>query len=401
MEITADLHIHSRFARATSRYLDIPHIVHWSRLKGLQLTGTGDFTHPAWMEELKGLEERDGLLWYEGYPLMLSVEVNNMFEYEGHPVNIHNVILTDSLDSAQQINDFLSNYGDLGADGRPNLKLSMQEMLDELKLLNPKTEVFPAHIWTPWFSILGARNKLSSIFDVVDDRILAIETGLSSDPPMNWITEARRFPIISNSDAHSPKNLAREATVLDVKELSYDEVIKAIKENKIIKTYEYYPQEGKYYWDGHRKCNVSFPPEESLKLNNRCPVCGKKLTIGVLHRVMELADKPLGYKPPSARPFKHIIPLHQSLSKILNKPITSKKVEEMYHQLVNYFGSELNVLEAPLERLRLAMDPLLAKKLYAINQGQISWKPGYDGVFGEFTLGEIEHKKQTSLGDFE
>lgn len=382
MEINVDLHLHGKYSRATSSYLSPVTIGEAAKIKGIHVIGTGDFTHPQWIEMFKNLEERDGLLRSNGVSFMLSVEVNNVFEYNNRQLNIHNVILTNSLESAHQIFDVLEKYGDLSKDGRPNIRLSMMEMMDILKSLNKKTEVFAAHIWTPWFSILGARNKLKEIREVIDDRLLAVETGLSADPAMTAMTSAADFPVISNSDAHSPDNIGREATRLDVDKISYDSIIAAIKSKKIVKTYEFYPQEGKYYYDGHRSCNVHQHPEESIKNQNICRVCGRKLTIGVLHRVMELKDG----KQRNVQRFQYIIPIRQVLAYVMNLSPNSSRLDTYYMALLNRYQTELNIYDSFTREDLVSILGKSGEAVYRILKGDVEWEPGYDGVYGVFRL---------------
>ncbi len=374
MEITIDIHLHGKYSRATSPYLNPETIAQAAKIKGIDVIGTGDFTHPLWIDLFKNLEERDGLLYGYGSRFMLSVEVNNVFEYMGRQLNIHNVILTNSLESAYQILDVLKKYGDLSKDGRPNLKISMMEMMDILKGLNRKTEVFAAHIWTPWFSILGARNGLREIKEVIDDRLLAVETGLSADPNMTAMTSAGDFPIISNSDAHSLDNIGREATRLDVDDISYDSIINAIRSKRIVKTYEFYPQEGKYYYDGHRSCNIRVHPNQ----NNICKVCGKKLTIGVLHRVIDLKDG----KTRPVHKFQYIIPIKQILNYVMN----SNKIETYYKALIDRYGNELSIYDNFTKEDLYNILGKYGEDVYRILKGDIIWEPGYDGVYGVFRL---------------
>ncbi|MCS7122374.1 MAG: endonuclease Q family protein [Candidatus Micrarchaeota archaeon] len=385
MEIIVDLHVHGRYARATSSRLNPRTMRKAAIQKGVNVLGTGDFTHPEWFREFKELEERDGLLFLEEFPFMLSVEVNNVFEYRGRVLTIHNVIITDSLESAEQICDYLGKYGDLSKDGRPNINLSMVEMMDSLKSMNPRTEVFAAHIWTPWFSILGARNGLRSIYEVIDSRLLAVETGLSADPEMTWKTHAGDFPIISNSDAHSLENIGREATKIEVSDLSYQSIIRSIRERKILKTYEFYPQEGKYYYDGHRNCGVSQHPDESISNLNICKKCGRKLTIGVLHRSMELKDN-------ISRPhqkFQYIIPLKSILSYVMGVEESSKRVEREYERIIKVYGTEMNVFDSYSREILVSLfGSEMGNKMYRILSGGIDWEPGYDGLYGRFRLKE-------------
>lgn len=385
MELVVDLHVHGRYARATSSKLNPRTMRRAAIQKGVNVLGTGDFTHPEWFREFKELEERDGLLFLEDFPFMLSVEINNMFEHKGKVLTIHNVILTDSLESAEQISDYLGKYGDLSRDGRPNINLSMLEMMDGLKSMNPRTEVFAAHIWTPWFSILGAKNGLKSMYEVIDNRLLAVETGLSADPVMTWRTHAGDFPIISNSDAHSLDNIGREATKIEVDNLSYQSIIDSIRKKRILKTYEFYPQEGKYYYDGHRNCGISQHPEESQSNLNICKKCGRRLTIGVLHRSLELSDN-------ITRPtqeFQYVIPLKSILSYVLNTDESSKRVEREYEKLLRVYGTEINVFDSYKREILVEVFGMdIGNKIYRILDGNVDWEPGYDGVYGKFRLKE-------------
>ncbi len=390
MIIRADLHIHSKYARATSKYSDLEHFTNAMDEKGIELLATGDFTHPNWIKELKEkTEERDGLLIFDNHYFILSVEVNNVFENH----RIHNVILCNSIETAYQINDYLSKYGNLKEDGRPTIHLKPSEMLENLKQISKKVEIFPAHIWTPWFSLFGSKsgvNKIEEAFEDKSNEILALETGLSSDPNMNYLfSDSSKYTLISNSDAHSPKNIGREANVLDIPTISYDNVIHAIKTRSgFVKTYEFFPQEGKYYFDGHRKCNVRFSPEQAILHNNICPVCKKKLTLGVLHRIYELKDEP---KIEEKQVFSYIIPLRKLIAKMLNKREENKHVEETYYRVINYFGSELNVFESELNKIKQFI-PELYPYIASIKKNEIIWKEGYDGVYGDFSL-----KQQTIL----
>ncbi len=392
MKIIADLHIHSKYSRATSPSLDFENITKWAKIKGIDLLITGDFTHPLWMKEIKEkLKFENGIYNYNGIKFIIGGEVSNIYEDGGKIRKVHSVIMFETIAHAEQFNDIIRKYGDLKKDGRPILKLSLVEMMDYLDGF-----LFPAHIWTPWFGVLGSKSGYDSLkeaFGRYEEKIVAIETGLSSDPKMNWIVLDKT--LISNSDAHSPEKLGREANVFDLKEITYKEVIKAIKTKDLIKTYEFYPQEGKYYYDGHRKCNFSTKPSKS----KICPICRKSMTIGVLHRVIDLAKKPYGYAPKDAIPFDYIIPLKTMLSKIFKKGEKSKFVEDMYSKLIRYFGSEFNVYEQ--YGSMKTYFPELYPYFKQLKENKIFWKPGYDGVFGEFEFKEIKkEKKQKSLFDF-
>ncbi len=408
MRLVVDFHIHSKYSRATSKYSDLNGLSKWAKIKGIGVLGTGDFTHPAWLDELKtNLNECcDGIYDYNNQKFILSVEVSNIFERNNKTVKIHTVILSPSLEVVEQINDVLRKYGNLKEDGRPTLFVSPDQMVEELKELDKEIHFIPAHVWTPWFSLYGSKFGVDSIKEAFLDKsnqIIAIETGLSSDPAMNWMfSETDNYAIVSNSDAHSPKNLGREANVFELEDLSYSSIINVLKTRKgFIKTYEFYPQEGKYFWDGHRKCNISLSPEEAEKFNNICPVCKRPLTLGVMHRVISLADRPYGFKPENAIPFQHIIPLPQIISRVLKASPSSKKVEEEYMRLIRYFGSEFDVFESSLDKLLLATTKDVAKAIHDVNKGNVYWKPGFDGVYGEFSFSPFEiNNKQKRLGDF-
>ncbi len=391
MNIIVDLHIHSKYSMATSKYLDLNNISFWADKKGIGIIGTGDFTHPHWMNEIKNMKELDGLLKYKNRSsyFILSVEVNNVFKREDKVYKVHNVILSPSIETAEEINEYLSEYGNLLSDGRPTINLDIIDMIVELKRLNKRIEIFPAHIWTPWYSILGSRYGFETIKNAlgkVSTKILAIETGLSSDPIMNWmISEIRELPIISNSDAHGLRSIGREATVLNIKELTYSGVIEAIKEKRIVKTYEYFPQEGKYYYDGHRKCNVCVNPSEFNKLKGKCPVCGKSMTKGVLHRIYERADKPYGFKPKDGRDFMYTIPLEQVIAYVRGKSRNAKSVRDEADRMRYVFKGDFNIYESDQKKL-IAFDRDIGKAIISIRENKVEWKAGCDGMYGSFKL---------------
>jgi uncharacterized protein (TIGR00375 family) len=333
------------------------------------------------------------------------------FELGGRNKRMHHVLLAPSLEIAAQINDRLAKYGDLNADGRPTLMMSSAALVGEMHSVSPDVAVIPAHAWTPWFSVFGSKAGVDSMEEAFEDqahRIFALETGLSSDPAMNWmLSSLDRYSLISNSDAHSLGKLGREANVFELEELSYRSLINAIKTRKgFVKTYEFYPEEGKYHYDGHRDCKVLLSPWEAKEKGNICPVCRRRLTIGVLHRVADLADRKLGFRPANAVPFQHIVPLATVISKALKKTELSPVVAEEYSRLIRYFGSEFAVFEAPVEQVRLAASQQVADAIVRVNEGRIRWIPGYDGVFGELVLDDLSpakgavDKKQKSLSDF-
>ncbi|MBU0532217.1 endonuclease Q family protein [Candidatus Micrarchaeota archaeon] len=412
MRIVADLHVHSKYARGTSPRCDIPGLAEGAKIKGITLIATGDFTHPAYFNEIKQKfdEDESGIFTYKHTNFILSTEVSVIFELAGKTKKMHHILLSPSLEISAQINDCLSKHGNLKADGRPMLSLSSAGLADELFSISRKITIIPAHVWTPWFSIFGSKSGVDSVdeaFQEHSDKIFALETGLSSDPALNWtLSSLDQFTLVSNSDAHSLEKLGREANVFDLEKLDYDSIIEAIKTKKgFVKTYEFYPEEGKYHYDGHRKCNVIMSPQEAINNKLICPVCRRKLTIGVAHRITDLADRKLGFKPETAPPFQYIVPLSIIISKCLKKGENTKAVLEEYAKLIKYFGSEFAVFEANPEQIRLAASPAVADGILKAMQGRVRWIPGYDGVFGKLILDEDPHKnvvdkKQKNLSDF-
>ncbi|MEW6723078.1 MAG: endonuclease Q family protein [Candidatus Micrarchaeota archaeon] len=415
MRVIADFHIHSKYARATSPRCDIPGLAEGAKLKGISLLATGDFTHPVYFNELKsalaGRDGGSGIFPCSGVHFILGTEVGVTYDYEGKNRRMHHCILAPSFETASQINDRLSRFGNLREDGRPTLSMSSAELAEELFSISKETELIPAHAWTPWFSVFGSRGGVDSIGQAFGDQaknIHAIETGLSSDPKMNWMLSALdRYTLLSNSDAHSPEKLGREANVLELPSMTYAAVMEAIRTRKgFVKTYEFYPEEGKYHYDGHRNCGILLSPAETKAKKGLCPVCRKRLTVGVMHRVFDLADRKYGFRPEGAVPFQHIVPLTIVISKALGKPETSSVVAEEYSKLIRYFGSEFAVYEAKEEQVRLATGKEIADALVRVNTGKIRWVPGHDGVFGQLVLDESSQKKgsvdrmQKSLDDF-
>lgn len=418
MRIIADLHLHSKYARATSQNSDLEGLSSGAKIKGVQVVATGDFTHPTWFRELRmALEDKNndsGLYDFNGIKFMLSVEVSNIFELKGQTKKMHHVLLSPNFEIAAQIADALSRYGNLEEDGRPTLMMGAAELLEIMGNISKDIFIIPAHIWTPWFSLFGSKSGVDSLREAyggMEKNIFALETGLSSDPAMNWMLSALdKYSLVSNSDSHSPKKIGREANVFDLEEISYGSIINAIKTRKgFVKTYEFFPEEGKYHYDGHRNCNVLLDPWKAKKLGNKCPVCKKPLTIGVMHRVADLADRKFGGKPENAVPFHHIVPLPTVIAKALGKSEATKQVEEEYDKLIRYFGNEFAVYEAKEKQLRLGTSTEIADAIAKVNAGKVGWVPGYDGVFGELILDEKEMEKknakaksrnQQTLGEF-
>ncbi len=409
MKIIADLHIHSHYSRATSREMNIENLEKFSKLKGLNLIGTGDFTHPYWLEELKNSLkeiENSGLFYFRDPKIlfMLQTEVSNVFEKGGKLRKVHNIILAPSFDIVEQINEFLGKYGSLSSDGRPTLNLNCVELVENLIEISKDIMIIPAHAWTPWYGVLGSKSGFDSIEECFEDQtknIFAIETGLSSDPSMNWrLSSLDKFTLVSNSDSHSPwpHRLGREANVFSLEKISYWEIINTIKKkdkNKFLFTIEVDPSYGKYHWDGHRKCKVSMKPKEAEKYGNICPVCGKKLTIGVLHRVEKLADREENFVPKNAIPFKKLIPLSELIAIAYKTQLFSKKVWSETMKLIEKFGSELKVLlEVPELELKSITNEKIVELILKNRKEELKIQPGYDGVYGRIILeGEIKTKE--------
>ena len=423
----ADLHIHSCYSRATSKRMHIEEIARFAKIKGLNLVGTGDFTHPEWLRELRDalVEEPDtGLYKTAKNPespvfFMLTTEVNTIFTFENEVKKVHHVILTPNIETAVQINERLAKYGDLSVDGRPTLNMNAPNLAEEVMEVSSENMIFPAHAWTPWFSIFGAFSGFNSVKDCYQDmtkHIHALETGLSSDPPMNWrLSKLDDFALVSNSDSHSfwPWRIGREANVFELKRLSYYEVVDAIrfKDKERFKfTIETNPAYGKYHWTGHRNCNVALSPQEAVKFGNICPVCRRRLTKGVEQRVEELADRPAGFKPQNAIDFMRLLPLSEIIATVLgtSSPFT-QKVWIIYNQLIERFGDEYAVLiDASKDELSKNVDEKIAEAIVRVREGRVKVTPGYDGVYGKLIISEEnfsekpfpERVQQLNLTDF-
>ncbi len=404
--IIADLHIHSKYSRATSKDMNIEGITKWAKMKGINLLGTGDFTHYQWLSELKAhlKEVSYGLYEYDGTHFLLTGEVSSIYSQGGRVRKIHTIIFAPSFQVVERINKELSKIGNLDADGRPILGLPAKDLVGIVLSISKDCFIVPAHIWTPWFSLFGANSGFDDIeecFGEYTKNIHALETGLSSDPLMNWtLSKLDRFTLISNSDAHSPENLGREANVFDCK-LDYKEIIRSIEKKdktKFKETMEFFPEEGKYHFDGHRNCKITFSPKEAKAHNNICPKCKRPLTIGVLHRVADLSDRELGFKPEGAIPFRHLVPLREIIAVSIDKTRISTEVKKLYDYLVNHFGSEFRVLlEVPIEDLS-KVHSRVAEGISRAKEGKVKVEPGYDGVYGKVEIFEKEEgAKQMSL----
>ncbi|MAE43311.1 DNA helicase UvrD [Candidatus Woesearchaeota archaeon] len=406
MKIISDLHLHSRFSRATSKSINIENLEKYANLKGLNLLGTGDLTHPEWIKELKKelTEDGSGILKSKtGFNFVLQGEVSNIYTQDGKGRRIHNVILAKSFDVVDQIQETLLKKGRLDYDGRPIFGFSCIELVEMLKNIDEKIEIIPAHAWTPWFSLFGSMSGFNSIEECYKDQtkhIYALETGLSSDPSMNWrLSQLDKYTLISNSDSHSfwPWRIGREANIFDM-ELTYDNLINAIRKRKgFVETIEVDPNYGKYHLDGHRACNICMEPKEALKNKNICPKCKRNLTIGVLHRIEELADREEGFKPKNAVPFKSLIPLSEILAELLGSNVATQKIWKEYYNLINNFESEFDVLlEAKKEDLIKYTDEKIADAIILNREGKIKIKPGFDGVYGQPLFSKnVTDKKET------
>lgn len=396
--------------------MSIEEIARFAGIKGLNVVGTGDFTHPDWIRELQNdlAEESNAGLFKPARTtnqtcFMITGEVSTIFTFRGETKKIHHVILTPSFETAAQINDRLASYGDLRSDGRPMLEMSAPQLVEEVMAVSQWNEVIPAHAWTPWFSLFGAFSGFDGMEDCYQDmtrHIHALETGLSSDPPMNWRLEALdKYTLVSNSDSHSywPWRIGREANVLNLKIPTYNEIIDAIRAKdpeRFEFTIETNPAYGKYHWTGHRNCKVSMPPQEAIKFNNLCPVCRRRLTKGVEQRVEELADRPVGFKPSKAIGYMHLLPLSEVVAAVLDASSPSlENVWQIYNTLIARFGNEYAVLiDASVEELAQVIDPKIAEAIVRVRAGEARVTPGYDGVYGQLVFFDEEEpeKKRSS-----
>ncbi|MCM8773346.1 MAG: endonuclease Q family protein [Candidatus Omnitrophica bacterium] len=410
MEFVADFHIHSRYSRATSHDMVLPQLAKWARYKGITLLGTGDFTHHLWLEELKRYlnpEEDKGLFSFEGVYFILSGEVSNIFSQNGKGYRVHNIILLPTFKLAEEVNKMLSCYGNLASDGRPILGMSCKALAKELFNISKDIMLIPSHIWTPWFSVFGSNsgfNSLEEAFDNYTSNLTALETGLSSDPPMNWrLSKLDRFSLVSNSDAHSPSRIGREANVFNC-ELNYWEIKRVLEKKdkeKFLYTIEFFPEEGKYHYDGHRNCNIRLHPKETKSCKGKCPVCGKPLTRGVLNRVIELADREEGVIPQNSISYKSFVPLDEIIAEAKGIDKKSKAIEKEYLSIVSELGSEFNILvKLKEEELFSQLDYRIAEGIKRVREGKLKILPGFDGEYGIIKIFDEEEKKIEQLTFF-
>ncbi|MEK7089975.1 MAG: endonuclease Q family protein [Patescibacteria group bacterium] len=399
MRIVADLHIHSPYARAVSKEMTLENLDYWAGLKGINVMGTGDFTHPAWVKEIRSKLEpaENGLYRLKGKNsdtrFMLTAEVSSIYSKGGKVRRIHNLIFAPSVEAVEKINAALGQRGNLKSDGRPILGLDAKELAKIVFEIDPNAAIVPAHCWTPWFSVFGSMSGFDSLeecFEEYAPKIFAVETGLSSDPAMNWRwSKLDNIGLISNSDSHSLTRIGREANVFDC-ELSFSGITSAIKshdQKNFLFTIEFYPEEGKYHYDGHRVCGYSASPEETQKNGKICPVCRKPVTVGVMNRVAALADREPGAKHANSVPFKNLVPLDQIIAEAVGVGVSSKKVKSEYMTLLERGGTEFDVLgELPFEELKIIALPEIAEGIMRVREGRIAIEPGYDGEYGKVKI---------------
>ena len=417
MRFIADLHVHSHYSRATSPDMCPEGIWKWAQLKGINVIGTGDFTHPQWIKELKKKLDPagNGLFTLKKKHMtndvpgsckaevsfILSAEVSSIYSKNGKTRKVHSVILMPDIATAERLNLVLSKIGNLKSDGRPILGLDAKKLLQITLEISPDAMLIPAHIWTPHFSVLGAASGFDSLeecYEELTPHIHAVETGLSSDPPMNWrISALDAVTLVSNSDAHSAAKIGREANILDT-DIAYAAMMQAIKTRKgFLGTIEFFPEQGKYHYDGHRDCGVSLTPKETIRNNYLCPACGRKATVGVMHRVERLADRKEGFKLAGAPSFASIIPLPEIIAEGLECGVNTKKVNAVYLPLLDQLGNEFKILlDSPLDDIERASSPLIREAVARMRAGNVNISPGYDGEFGKIKIFEDRERKRFS-----
>ena len=405
MFFIADLHIHSKYSRATSKNMDLDNLDKWAKIKGIKVLGTGDFTHPEWFRSLKErlIPAESGLFKLKnnsGTRFLLTSEISCIYSKNNQVRKVHILIFSPSFDIVEKINTQLSWIGNLKSDGRPILGLDAKELAKIVLDSSKDCFIIPAHCMTPWFAVFGSKSGFDSLeecFEEYSQNIYSMETGLSADPEMLWrIPDGRRVSLISNSDAHSPAKIGREANVFN-SELSYSAITEAIKQKnkeKFLYTIEFFPQEGKYHFDGHRNCDLRLSPKESKKYNNICPNCGKPLTLGVLNRVEQLADKESGFKPERAIPFKSLIPLEEIIAEAVNQNTGTKAVSCFFQNMIEKFGSEFEILlNTSKKEIENFFPSEIAEAIIRVREGRVRVEPGYDGVFGKIRIFSQEEKK--------
>jgi len=419
MKYHADVHIHSHFSRATSKSLNLEYLSLWAQIKGIQVVGTGDFVHPGWLDELqKKLEpaeegffklksKYEKMIKNELPPacqgevrFLLSCEISNIYKRLDKVRKVHNVIFAPNFEAAKKIQARLDDIGNICSDGRPILGLDSRDLLEITLESDPLSYLIPAHIWTPWFSAMGSKSgfdKMTDCFGDLSNHIFAVETGLSSDPLMNWrLSQLDSYVLVSNSDAHSPQKLGRESTIYDT-DFSYPGIYNALKNKKnkgMIGTVEFFPEEGKYHYDGHRNCKMRLHPQETINNKGLCPVCGKAVTVGVMARVEELADHPEGRKSPRWRPYYSLIPLPEIIADAKGIGPNTKGVNAVFMKMLNQLGNELYILlECPLEDITKAAGSLIAEGISRVREGKAAIAAGYDGEFGTIKIFSEEERR--------
>lgn len=404
-----DLHIHSHYSRATSKQLNIADIARYAAIKGVDIIATGDITHPGWLKEIEEQVEEDGTgflrLTNATNPTRLALcgEISNIYKKNGVTRRLHTVICVSSLAATHRLQKILSDRGfNITSDGRPILGCDVQELAKIALEADERALIIPGHIWTPWFSMFGSKsgfNSMEECWGEMRPYIYAIETGLSSDPAMNWrVSNLNNVTILSNSDAHSPQKIGREANVFDWGEQTptYELLYNSIKNRKNLKfTIEFYPEEGKYHFDGHKKCGVVFDPATTAKHKGICPRCGLKLVVGVMNRVEQLADQKAADSSNQKIPFKNIIPLPEVIAEAFAMGPASKKVQKEYNKLISALGGEFHILlDAPLESIRAAATPIVATAIERTRTGNVHISPGYDGVYGKINIFTPDERAQ-------
>jgi len=421
MKFVSDLHIHSKFSRATSRDMTLDTLVYWAKIKGISLLGTGDFTHPEWLflckEKLEPLgngffrlkqilpSENEYLskisVKREDVSFVLTAEISFIYSKMGKVRKIHLLLLAPDFETVEKINAKLTGIGNLSSDGRPILGMDVKDFVKMVADHAPGSVVIPAHIWTPWFSLFGANSGFDTIeecFEEMTPFIFALETGLSSDPSMNWrLSKLDKYTLVSNSDAHSPSKIGREGNVFNI-DFNFSSLIEAIKRKdpaRFLNTVEFFPQEGKYHFDGHRKCNVVFSPQETIRRDFICPECGKKLTIGVMHRVEELSDQDPEGKFPQRIPFRNLIPLNEIIGQAVEKSSDCRSVWDVYFRFINAFKDEQTILcDVPIPELQRISPERVGLGIERMRKGQVNILPGHDGCFGKISLFDDDLEKQ-------
>ncbi len=413
-----DVHLHSHYSRATSKDLNLEYLAFWAQLKGIQIVGTGDFVHPGWLKELKQklepaepglfrLKEECSAAAERHLPpackgevrFMLSCEISNIYKRLDKVRKVHNVIFAPSFAAAEKIQEQLGDIGNISADGRPILGLDSRDLLEIVLESDPLSYLIPAHIWTPWFSALGSKggfDRMEDCFGDLTSHVFAVETGLSSDPLMNWrLSQLDPYVLVSNSDAHSPPKLGREATIYDT-EFSYNGIYQALSDKKdkgLTGTVEFFPEEGKYHYDGHRFCQVRLHPKETKAHNGLCPQCGKPVTVGVMARVEELADHPEGRKSPRWRPYQSLIPLPEIIGEAKGVGPNSQSVEKTFMEMLAKLGNEMFILrEAGLDQIKKSAGTLIAEGIQRMREGKVNISAGYDGEYGKVHIFSEEER---------